>query len=242
MNGDPKDRIEAFLRIAAVGAAMLAAACSATPEISDESQARTLEFRKLYFMGSPGWNEAKERWIDLGETERTCLVNFLILDMKKNAIKYRRGPGGEPEPGWKRPVRELVSLGDMTIEPLIDALRVLRDETTVVPCIEALAEVIYLDDAKAALAAARSDGDVTLECRLVRTLLLMDDPGALDEALGILLHPGHWQVRATAADYLARYGGDRIGEVRAALTEVLADDDAFLKKKAAAALETLPPE
>lgn len=212
----------------------LAAGCATGSSISDENAERIEQYWRLYKTDDPGWEEAKREWLELGAAEARGLVNLLVQEIQRDAVKTRFGADGKPGPAWIKPAKELASLGAMATPSLLEALRRLKDETVVYPCIMTLAEIAGVEDIEAAF----DSGDALYQRRLVRTLHAQDDPKAVKRIVVILNGPYDWQVRATAADVLAGYQGPMESEVIEALQKALDDEDEFVVTMATQALET----
>jgi len=218
---------------------ILLTGCVSDHQFSEENQELTKKYRTLYMQGSPEWEDAKKEWLNLGEVESRCLVNFLIIDIKKGAIKFRKDDSGKVEPGWCRPVRELLSLGDLAIEPLLKTLKESRDEIVIDPCVEALANIVYFEDVKTAFFSNSAMENQPYQCRLVKLLFKLEESEALSLILDILNGDYNWQVKATAASILKNYEGVRVEEVIAALNNAMNANDDFIVTKAKKSLLVL---
>jgi hypothetical protein len=222
-----------------IGFFLIHGGCSTTADIPSENQKAMQEYWTLYIRGSPDWPEARQKWFALGALERKCLVNALIQEMQKKAVKPRMNRDGKPEPGWVRPVEELQSIGEEALYPLLHALERVKDETVVLPCIEALARIATLEDLEEALAEHYDEDFADFQCRLLKVLVRLEDPQALRVILNTLTQPYAWQVRATAADVLKGYEGPLYQEVIRGLKAAEKDKDPFVASKVKEALETL---
>jgi hypothetical protein len=228
-----------FVPCIIVLAAFFICACAADDDVPKESKPLIKEYWNLYLQNDPGWPEAKEKWIAMGEKEEMVLVNWLIQEIRRNAVKTYYTSSGVPRPGWLRPVQELKSLGDKGIPSLLEALEILRDETTVYPCILALAEMAdYTVMADTFDRASRGDHFV-YQSRLVKVLARIDDPRAIRKVLAVLNGAYDWRVRATAVDAVEEYEGALSKEVAAALEEAAWDEDTFIATKAKKALSAI---
>lgn len=218
---------------------ILQTGCSSTPEISEQSQKKTLEFRNLYLKRSPDWEAAKEEWLNMGEVERKCLVNFLILHMVKTAGRTELDQNKKPIPAWRRPQLEIQSLGEIAINPLLDKLKRLKDGPAADACIEALSDIAYYKDINEAFISDSAKDNIPFQRRLVKVLFKLEEDEALSLMLEIVNGPWDWQVKATAVKLLKFYTGDRTKEVIGALTLASEDKDEFIAKNAKDALGAL---
>jgi hypothetical protein len=214
------------------------AGCTSTPRISPENEKTIRSYWSLYLKDSPEWEDAKAKWLAMGEPEKKCLVNLLILDVFNMAVRPKPDAAGNPEPGWTRSKNELISLGDLALEPLLDALNRLTDKTVALPYIEALAAIASVSEIEAAFDRSSLDR-VSYHSRLVKVLIRLDDPRATKQILNVLKGSKDWQVRATAATVLIGYQGPQFSEVRSALELALRDEDPFVAEKAKASLSAL---
>ena len=217
---------------------LLCAGCSSTPRISPENEKIIRNYWGLYFENSPEWEDAKTKWLAMGEAEKKCLVNLLILDIFNRAVRPSLDAAGNPEPGWTRSKNELISLGNLALEPRLNALNRLTDKTVALPYIEALAAIASVSDIEAAFDESSQDR-VAYHSRLVKVLIRLDDPRATKQILKVLKESKDWQVRATAATVLMGYQGPQFSEVRNALELALRDEDPFVAEKAKASLNAL---
>jgi HEAT repeat protein len=162
--------------------------------------------------------------------------------VQRNAVRTRLDAEGKPEPAWRRPVGELEQIGARSIPPLLEALRILRDETTVYPCILALAAIADSSRIEQELLAAGGGQEgIRFQARLVKVLGNIQDPAAVNRLMEVLSGTYDWQVRATAAEVLGAYRGALEGQVRVCLETARKDKDLFVASKAEKALKSLNP-
>lgn len=215
--------------------------CRSTPAIPPENARRIRQYWTLYLQGSPQWEEARAEWVAMGAAEKQALVDLLILDVKQRAGRTELDPLGHPRPAWLRPVGELERLGDAAREPLLGALRRVRDETTVPAYAEALAGVAGLEELRPFFEERGGGETGRFQSRLVLAVAGLDDPRALDLLLSVLQNGSYdWTVRARAAEMLGRVGKGAGERVVSVLEAVLAEErDDFVAGKIRAALDAL---
>jgi len=229
-----------LLLIAALGGSLILSACASAPKVSVENHERIRQYWNLYLQGSPDWPEAREKWSAMGQAEEEILILWLIKELQRNAVKVTTSAAGKSEPAWYRPIRELKCLDQKAVAPsLLEALKVLRDETTVYACIQANAALVGTSDLLAAWDQAAEENNISYQSRLLKVLALIDDPKATERIIAALNNSENWQVRATAAGELGAYRGPMLAAVKTALEGALNDQDAFVASKAEEALAAL---
>ncbi len=223
-----------FLLLIAAALLFLQAGCSSTPRIPPGEAKLLLNRWELYRKHSPDWPDAKAEWVALGENERMCLIDLLLLDIKANAARPRMDSFGNPEPGWIRPAEELKSLGRIVVPPMLQRIKKMKDETVVIPYTEVLAHTAVFEDLNGFFENEGPGEHVLCQRRVVRVLSKMDDPRSLDLIMMILHGAYEWEVRASAADVLGSYRGPRRTDVVQALKIACDDKDvsvAYIAKK-----------
>lgn len=219
--------------------ALLAMGCASSLDIPPENQERIRSYWTLYLKSDPGWPEARNEWLSMGEDEAQGLVNLLVQEVQRNAIKTVYRPSGLPEPAWKKPVEELITIGNRSVPSLLEALRILKDETTVYPCQFALKEIADLSVITAEFQRGHQNLNIDFQTRLVKVMIMMNTEESVGKVLTVVSGSYDWRVRATAVSELSKYEGPMMGEVKRALERALDDDDAFIVKTAKKALKEL---
>ena len=197
----------------------------------DDEELRQLEIDwELYQVGDPSWPTVRDRWYDQGGPARELLVDLLIKDLLVASM----------DRDWRRPQRELLSLGtDVTVERLVETMRVLREPAALDAVSAALAGFSAVDEVMAALESPAPGDSKAFRLFALDTLVQSGGSRALDFVARDLAGHADWEVRARAADAL---GEARISDqprAAQALTVGLGDADPFVVRRSMSALATL---
>jgi len=193
--------------------------------VPPEDRATLDRYWKLYVEDDPGWPEAREAWLAMGEPARFALVASLIRDLVV-------GTSSNDTVKTERAGVELVRLGPVAVPALLEAGRqgdgILRQQTAEIltyigsPAVDAL------------VASVESGGDNRFRRYEIEVLGRIGDDRAFPAVRKSLLEDGDWANRAAAATALAGLGDSRaVPDLDRALRS---DADAFVRERAAAAL------
>lgn len=208
-------------------------------QISDAEREELVGRWRMYQYDDPGWPAVRDRWYAQGGPAREALVLNLVGDLVRNALHSVRTERGT-EPGWRRPQRELLSLGsEGTVTVLVEALRQGRDAVSLEPLSATLAGFGAVDQVILALDHPE-EGDSPLFTRMaMKTLVSIGGQKAIGRvALELSTNPD-WTVRAAAAESLAKARLSDQRRAAIALLPALDDTDSFVVNRTLDALELL---
>lgn len=208
------------------------AGCATRGGALDDADQRRLELDwELYQVGDPSWPAVRDRWYDEGGPARDLLVDLLTREMLVASM------GRE----WKRPQRDLLSLGsEVTVPKLIGQMRRLRDPAALDAVADTLAGFAAVDELLAALTAPPNlDDGPRFRHYAMQALVRSGGSRSLDYVSGQLTDSSNWELRAAAAEAL---GKSRISDQPRAATLLqagLVDSDTFVVRRALVALADL---
>ena len=230
-----------FLGSLATALLLWGAGCRSTPAIPPENARRIKRYWALYLRRSPEWEKARAEWTAMGAAERRALADLLILDVKNRTGLTELDALGKPHAAWIRPVKELERLGEDAREPLLQALRRVRDEASVPAYAEALASVSRFQDLSPFFEKKKGGETGRFQSRLILALAHLQDPRAVDLLVSVARDPAYdWRVRARASEMLGRTGKEDRRKVIAALNAALEKEkDGFVAQKMKEALKAL---
>jgi hypothetical protein len=210
----------------------LALACATGRSSIDDARREQLQgYWEMYRADDSRWPATRDAWYAQGGAERELLVLTLVQEMVHKALVPVRTERGL-EPGWKRPQRELLSLGaEGTVPILVEALRAGRDGASLEPISVTLAGFGAIDPILDALDQPREGDSKIFPRYALEALVGAGGERALARVAAVLRSDPDWQLRAAAAVALGHARFSDQERAATALMAGLSDADPFVIDK-----------